>query len=633
MSIDMEDVFKTQLNSVNKQKITFKPKILDHDLPYLKDMIKNYTECFSNIEFDAYIAKTRKELRAQNIIIKIYKKTDLFYVYNKMLKNKEISPNPNFEIFSKSKGGVRENSGVLVVTLVMSPYPNNPDISESHSNKSKDFTCKYDCYYCPKYPDMPRSYIPDEPAVARAIQNDWDPVKQFLSRILTYTQTGIDCKNGIKAEVILEGGTFNSYPKAYRTDFIHKIFYIANLITSNFNDIQYRPMLSLKEEHQINESAFCKIVGLSIETRPDEINQEFIVEMRTCGVTRVQIGVQHTNDYILRKINRGCYLKHTKDAMKLLKNTGFKIAIHIMPDLPFSSPEIDSEMFNTILSDPDISFDYIKIYPVMVTDYTVIKKWYEQGKYKPYSETTTTIMIGNKLCEVNSLVPVIAEFKKNIPPWVRNERIIRDIPIESKSKETIIFGGCKTTNLRQEICKIMDTNGVLCHCIRCREVKQGLVPKKMELVVRSYKAHDGVEYFISYENETRTTIFGFCRLRLPNVLHSELVPELDELNGSALIRELHVYGKMNAVGNSKQQYSAQHIGLGTKMLAKAEEIAINNNYKKISVISAIGTKNYYRKKGYNIENLYLTKNLNQNNKYYIQLFIILIILLVIYLIF
>lgn len=576
---DMEDILKS------------------HDLPHVKELVKNFKNINSNIEFDTYVANYRKELRRKGIIIRIYKKTELLYVYNKLILE-GMERNRSFETFCKPKGGTRENSGVLVVTLVMSPYPNDPNMGD----KKKDFTCEYDCYYCPKYPDMPRSYIPDEPAVARAIQNDWDPVKQFLSRIKTYDQTGIDCKNGIKAEVILEGGTYNSYPESYRIDFIHKIFYVANLITKDSlgENIIFRNMLSLKEEHKINESAFCKIVGLSIETRPDKINIPFIIEMRQCGVTRVQIGVQHTSNYILRKVNRGSTIEDTKNAMKLLKNTAFKIAIHIMPDLPFSSPEIDAEMFRMILDDPDISFDYIKIYPVMVTDYTVIKKWYDQGKYKPYSETSIN--------KVNALVPVIAEFKKNIPPWIRNERIIRDIPIESRKKETIIFGGCKVTNLRQEIKKFMDIQGTICNCIRCKEVKLGEVPHDIIMVTRKYKKHDGIEYFISYENKELTTIYGFCRLRLPS--GSSV---LKELEGSALIRELHVYGKMNAVGNNKQNHSAQHIGLGSSMLKKAEDIARKYNYKQISVISAIGTKNYYRKKGYTIENLYQIKILQESS--------------------
>jgi ELP3 family radical SAM enzyme/protein acetyltransferase len=632
---DIEDLFTKK---VNEEKRTHTPP-LKNDLVLLQEIIIEF--CNSDDEnFPIFMKKILDDKKKKTGITlhKVYKKPDLLYIYNMMVLDKLIERKEAFELHC-TKGGVRENSGVLVVTLVMSPYPDRkPD---DHNSKSGEFTCKFNCYYCPNYPDMPRSYIPDEPAVARAIQNEWDPIKQFMSRIITYKQTGMDCESGIKAEVILEGGTYNSYPEAYRVDFIHKIYYVANLITPKNLNLEFegmREMYSLEEEQAINAAAFCKVVGLSIETRPDQITPKFIVELRKCGVTRVQIGVQHTDDKILRKINRECYFADTVRAMRLLKNAAFKIAIHLMPDLPGSNFEIDRMMLRLVLEHPDISFDYLKIYPTMVTDYTVIKQWYDRGRYRPYSETLMEYNLGGRIVMINPLIVLIAEFKANIPRYVRFERIIRDIPnFSNGGKEQIIFGGCKTLNLRQEIHKFMKLTGQKCYCIRCREVKDGKVSDDPILVVEKVEKHDGMEYFISYESADKSVIYGFCRLRLPYADDPELMKEeeLQELSQSALIRELHVYGKMTSVGNSQKISSAQHRGLGTKLLLEAEKIAANNKFKKITVISAAGTRGYYHARGYTIAKLYQTKILitddDKKNLFLIYIFIITILTLVTFL--
>lgn len=615
--MDIEDILSNKVTfDNNNDKSNNNDKVILNESDKLNFENCVYQYCLENtdIEFEKYLKQYVSNLKKSKIKFNIYLPKYCFgNVYKDLVKNNKINRNSNIEKYLKINN-VRENSGVLVFTLVMSPYPYGT--KDKHSG---EFTCKYNCYYCPKYPDMPRSYIADEPAVSRALRCNWDPIEQFIDRINSYKNNSMDLDNGIKAEVILEGGTYNSYPEEYRIDFIHKIYYIANIITKdtiNKNIINKREMLSLYDEQKLNESAFCKIVGLSIETRPDQINIDFITELRLCGVTRVQIGVQHTNDYILKKINRECYTKDTKYAMRLLKNTGFKIAIHIMPDLPFSSYEIDKEMFRHILNDIDISFDYIKIYPVMVTDYTVIKKWYDSGKYKPYSETLMNYEINGKVYEINPLIPLIADFQKDVPPWVRNERTIRDIPINSKSKNPIIFGGCKVSNLRNYIDNFMELQGYKCMCIRCREVKNKIIPNDIEIVTRHYLAHNGIEYFISYENKNRDTIYGFCRLRIPNNNDLEIVnSDLKELINCALIRELHIYGKMNSVGNKSVNDSAQHRGLGNKLLTKAENIARKHNFSKIAVISAVGTKNYYKKYGYEDNIYYQIKKLEKYKNY------------------
>lgn len=588
-TLDIEDQARKRPRDIN-----------EHDKKILVEIMKNY---HGDEKFDVYMKKEYQNIKKKGRgISRTYPRFIYKMVYEELVAKGEVDKNENIEKYCKITE-VRENSGVLVFTLVMSPYPNQ-------DRRDKDFTCEYDCYYCPKYPDMPRSYIADEPAVSRAAQNDWDPIKQIFNRLSNYRNNGINMSNGIKAEIILEGGTYNSYPINYRTDFIHKIYYAANCI-KNDREIVQREMYSMNEEQRINESAFCKVVGMSIETRPDKISIEFIEELRLCGVTRVQLGIQHTDDNILRKINRGCYLKDTRMALGLLKNTGFKIAIHIMPDLPNSSYERDEQMFEEIVDDYEISFDYIKIYPVMVTDYTVIKKWYDSGKYKPYSETSIDYQIGDKTFHVNPLVPLIAKFQTYIPYWVRNERTIRDFPGKDRAGGKIIFGGCNVSNLRQQIDKFGEIIGK-CRCIRCREIKTDKLTDNTELklITRTSEKHFGTEYFISFEDINKDKIYGFCRLRLPFVTEPEILNcGMDEIKNAALIRELHVYGKMNSVGNDKNNYSAQHRGLGSKLLQEAENISKIEGFSKIAVISAVGTKNYYRKFGYKDGIFYQYKNL------------------------
>ncbi|XWV25099.1 hypothetical protein QJ856_gp0678 [Tupanvirus deep ocean] len=535
----------------------------------------------------------------------------LRYVYSELLTKNEIKQHILFEEYAKVRQ-VRENSGVLVFTVLTSPYPETgefesnftpvPDI-ESYKYDSgaqldirkinpqtgerrQDFTCPFNCHYCPNVPGYARSYLPLEPAVARGDQNNWDACLQIRDRARTYIANGITKID--KAEVIVEGGTYTSYPHHYRIKFMRDIFYAFNTLST----LEDRERLTLAEEIKINETAGVKVVGLSIETRPDCITKPLIREFRKCGITRIQLGIQHTDDSILKLVNRQCTTRKAKNAIRMLKDSCFKIQIHLMPDLPGSNPDIDRKMFDTILYDDDLQVDSLKVYPCQVLDYTMIKQWYDEGSYKPYAETLVN--------GVSPLIDVIADFKSKVHPWIRNERIIRDIPAKD------IMGGVKTTNLRQLAQDYMKSKGVTCKCIRCREVRNVKVDNSnMKLIVRNYKSSGGTEYFISFESLDESTIYGFCRLRLtPN--SSTVVSELDDC---AMIRELHVYGKMNAVGCGKQELSSQHLGLGKRLLNKAEQIALEAGYKKIAVISGVGVRNYYRKLGYTDSKYYLIKSI------------------------
>ena len=513
---------------------------------------------------------------------KIYKispkMAQLFYIYRELRREKDLKENLSLEECLTIKS-VRRSSGVMVITVLTSP---NPEYKlDNRKIKKQRFSCKHNCYYCPNEPGQPRSYLKDEPAVARANRNEFDPVRQFYDRASTYYTIGHPVD---KVELLVLGGTWSEYPQQYQEEFIKKLFYAAN----TFYDVTKRDPLSLVEEQVINETSKCKIIGLTLETRPDSITPEEIQNFRYYGCTRVQIGVQHTDDEILKKINRGCYLKDTIKAIKLLKDSCYKIDIHLMPDLPFSTPEIDNKMFDLVINSPDLQVDQWKIYPCEVVPWTVIKKWHDQGKYKSYGH--------------DRLVEVILNIKKKVHPWIRLNRVIRDIPNQ------YISGGNNITNLRQHLLKMLKDRGEKCKCIRCREVRNKTIdPSIIQLFVREYDASNGKEYFISFETFDESTILGFVRLRL---IKNSSVNFIKSVHNAALIRELHVYGNMKPLFKFKNESTKiQHSGFGKRLMKKAEEIAFNNGYRKIVVISGIGVKNYYRKLGYHNEETYMVKTL------------------------
>jgi ELP3 family radical SAM enzyme/protein acetyltransferase len=358
----------------------------------------------------------------------------------------------------------------------------------------------------------------------------------------------------------------------------------------------------------MNEKAKVRVIGITIETRPDCIDPEHLVEFRECGVTRIQIGMQHTDDDILKKINRQCTTADAIRAIKLMKECCFKIDCHLMPDLPFTTYEKDIEMFDRINNDPDLDIDQLKIYPCATVPYTVIKKWYEDGKYKPYAEQLIEVEVNGEKKKSTPLIEALIHYKKNIPHWRRNNRIIRDIPT------SYIIGGYDKPNLRQIVQDEMKRRGLVCRCTRCREVRdQRSDLSSAKLFVCEHPASTGREFFISYASPDESLLYGFLRLRISPDAGAGVFPELKD---SALIRELHVYGKMQVVGSAKKEgeNSVQHFGFGSKLLAKAEQIASDNGYERIAVISGVGVRDYYRKKGYLDEGHYLVKKITKGSK-------------------
>jgi histone acetyltransferase (RNA polymerase elongator complex component) len=468
---------------------------------------------------------------------------------------------------------------------------------------------------------------------------DFDVMGQFQNRIKAYKFNGSinnSDKKAKKLEIILSGGTWHSYPEEYRTQVVTELYWAANTMNSP------RPIKTLQEEINENETAEYRIIGQTAETRPDQITPETIIEALNQGFTRFQLGEQTDNDVILKKVNRKCYKADSIRAHRLLKQAGFKLVVHLMPDLPGSSPEEDKRMFNSYLTDPGLQFDDVKIYPTAIckspdADRIVsskIAEWHKQGLYTPYAEKN-----------VDSLVDVIMDYKRKVSPHVRIQRVVRDIPGQS-----IEAGYNKKSNLRQMIHDKMKKLGYSCNCIYCKEIgDQELDNHDPILVVRQYDASEGTEYHLSMEAHKMTSsqklfynldrtwnvfqwlftgrwnhwtgnldsytgLYGFCRLRIDPSPGGDFLPVL---HGCGLIREVHVYGFSLGVGTDA--IGSQHRGYGKLLVNKAEEITALNGLKMTAVIAGVGTREYYKNKcGYHKEATYMKKYIKSYNYYIIE---------------
>jgi ELP3 family radical SAM enzyme/protein acetyltransferase len=548
------------------------------------DEFKNAMDGFATVgdidRFKKCIQKKYKYTLSNAEFIRIYK---YLHLDNQQLRN----------LITKKK--CKSDSGVLVITVLTSAYPEY--IDEDGGVKLSRFSCKHDCAYCPNEPAhegnnwvaQPRSYLYSEPAVLRANANDFDPIKQMNSRITSLINMG---HIPDKLEIIVLGGTWSEYPRYYQDRFISDLYYAANVYFDSGDSGDSgggvkRPKKTLEEEIEINETAKVHIIGLTLETRPDTITIEEIANFRRYNCTRVQLGVQHTSNAVLKKIMRGHTIERAYEAIKLLKNNCYKVDIHIMPNLPGASFEIDKAMLEEVLYDERIQVDQYKIYPTAIVPFTRIKRWFDEGKYVPYDDLL--------------LYELIKEFKQKVQRYKRLNRIIRDIPGH------YIEGGYSTkfVNMRQLLQDDMRRNKWGCECIRCREVKGNSVAlDTIQFNCETYRASGGYEYHLSFD--TDKYLIGFLRLRLPELYGSDTV--LECIRGCALIRELHVYSNLNNVGNNIEG-SLQHKGFGKQLVANAEEIAKQNGYRKVAIISGTGVRGYYKKLGYRLIDTYMIKDI------------------------
>ncbi len=491
-------------------------------------------------------AKTRKEV--ENIKKSIAKKhrtsfptnISILREYRKLTNNKEETPP------SLVTRPVRSLSGVVNISVLTKPYP-----------------CPGECTYCPSEKNIPKSYIASEPAVMRAILNNYHPLGQVEMRIRALQEAGHPTE---KIEIRVVGGTWSYYSEKYKYQFIKSCFDACNGEKSK----------TLKEAQQKNEKAKHRIVCLSIETRPDYISKEEVKSLRILGVTMVELGVQSLSDEVLSFTKRGHGINETIKATKILKDAGFKICYQVMPGLPKSSPKKDIEMFKEMFSSPSFRPDFLKIYPCLVVKNTELYSLWKSGDYSIYDD--------------KELIDIIATVKKNIIPYyVRIQRLFRDIPVQE------ISGGCKISNLREVLQKDAKKNNWRCKCIRCREVRDNYDTKEKVLLFREeYDASGGKEIFLSFENKKRDKLYALLRLRI--------------LKKKGMIREVRTYGKHLSI-KTKDDKSPQHKGLGKKLVKEAEKITKDEfNLSTLAVISGVGVRDYWRSLGYRLEKTYMVKD-------------------------
>jgi elongator complex protein 3 len=377
-----------------------------------------------------------------------------------------------------------------------------------------------------------------------------------------------------KIELLILGGTWSSYRRDYQEWFVKRCLEAMNGVEAE----------SLVEAQQVNAIGQRRNVGLVIETRPDHIDPDELRWLRYLGVTKVQIGIQSLDDNILDLNNRGETVEDTRKAIRLLRLGGFKIHAHWMPNLLGATPESDLIDFGRLWSDPAIRPDELKIYPCMLLENAELYEYWQRGEYKPYTE--------------EEIIELLIACKVQVPPYVRINRVIRDIPT------TNVVEGFKRANLRQVVQVEMEERGLSCRCIRCREVRREPVDAAdLSLYIETYETLDTSEHFLSFETENK--IAGFLRLSLPK---PGVTAPIEEVLNLAMIREVHIYGPAVRIGESSDG-EAQHTGLGGQLITEAKRIAREVGFERIAVISAIGTREYYSRHGVEAGALYMTAEL------------------------
>jgi elongator complex protein 3 len=461
----------------------------------------------------------------------------------------------------------RTISGVTVIAVMTKPQPcPQPE----------------PCAYCPGGPTqgVPQSYTGYEPAAMRGSQNSYDPDLQVKSRINQLTAIGhrVD-----KIELIIMGGTFPATPPEYQAWFIQR----------SLDAITGKASANLEEAKAHAETSKIRNVGITVETRPDWCKEPHVDAMLDMGVTRVEIGVQNPDDALYRLAGRKHTVADVTEATRIAKDSGLKIVYHLMPGMPGSNPTKDLEAFKQVFTDPAFKPDMIKIYPCLVIAGTKAYDWYREGVYKPYS--------------TEEAANLIAEVKKTLPPWVRVMRVQRDIPAG------LIAAGVDKSNLRQLVQQKLAEHGDRCACIRCREVGHRMAVDKVtpdlgkvQILTTCYEASEGEEIFISAEDPENNVLIGYLRLRVPSAkAHRAEVCAVS----SAIVRELHVYGPLVPVGKHLAR-AWQHKGYGAVLLGEAERVAREDyGLRKLLVISALGTKQYYMRFGYRRDGVYVSKKL------------------------
>ncbi|XP_071386948.1 elongator complex protein 3 [Centroberyx affinis] len=466
---------------------------------------------------------------------------------------------------------IRTASGIAVVAVMCKPH-RCPHIS---------FTGNI-CVYCPGGPDSDfeystQSYTGYEPTSMRAIRARYDPYLQTRHRVEQLKQLGHSVD---KVEFIVMGGTFMALAEEYRDYFIRNLHDALSGHTSN----------NVAEAVRYSERSNTKCVGITIETRPDYCLKRHLSDMLGYGCTRLEIGVQSVYEDVARDTNRGHTVRAVCESFQLAKDAGFKVVAHMMPDLPNVGMERDVEQFIEFFENPAFRPDGLKLYPTLVIRGTGLYELWKTGRYKSYPPS--------------ALVDLVARILALVPPWTRVYRVQRDIPMP------LVSSGVEHGNLRELALARMKDMGTECRDVRTREVgiqeiHHKVRPYQVELVRRDYVANGGWETFLSYEDPEQDILIGLLRLR--RCSPQSFRPELK--GGVSIVRELHVYGSVVPV-SSRDPSKFQHQGFGMMLMEEAERIAREEHGSgKLAVISGVGTRNYYRKMGYELEGPYMVKDL------------------------
>lgn len=527
----------------------------------------------------------------------------------------------------------RTASGVATVTVLTKPWP-----------------CSSACLYCPNDVRMPKSYLHDEPACQRAERNWFDPYLQVTARLRTLHQMGHVTD---KVELIVLGGTWSDYPEAYQIWYMHELFRALNDMgcetaverESETRRTQYRDagiacerddlanwaaeaqarvttgdasynetvrslyacgtradgngwaaaaqwqtatFSQLEALQRENEAAEHRCVGLVVETRPDAVTPKRLAALRRLGCTKLQMGIQSLDERILAANHRGIGVDRMQQAFEFARIFGFKTHAHFMTNLLGATPESDAADYRRMVEHPAFKPDEIKLYPCALVDGTGLVAHWRDGSWRPYTE--------------QELVNLLAEDVLVTPPFTRISRMIRDISAHD------IMTGNKKVNLRQLVDLELAKRPQPVQEIRSREIAFGAAASdEFSLSEIAYETTNTHEVFLQWTTPDNR-IAGFLRLSMPNADYvGAHVTDLPIDAGEAMIREVHVYGRVAGLHQGGQ--NAQHRGLGRMLIERACDIARDNGYTAINVISAIGTRGYYRKQGFADNGLYQQRSL------------------------
>ena len=488
---------------------------------------------------------------------------------------------------------VRTLSGVTPVTVLTKPYP-----------------CPGSCVFCPSDVRMPKSYLANEPGAQRAEDQRFDPYLQAWSRLAAYRAIGHPVE---KVELIVLGGTWSAYPETYQRWFTKRCFDALNdfgadrdrrgeagsapsdyrklapidgrgALTYNavvprfLHDSEQADWPALERAQRENETAGCRCVGLAFETRPDHVSEAELLRLRRLGATKIQLGIQSTSDARLAASRRGHEVEASRSAMKRLRTAGFKLHAHWMPNLPGATPADDVRDFEKLFDDPDFRPDELKLYPCLLVESAPLVKLHERGDWQPYDDETLTRLL--------------ADCMQRTPRYCRLTRVVRDFSAAD------IVAGTHTANLREVAERRMRERGVTGVDIRAREIRaDAFDASALKLAVTTYETSSGEELFLEYITPDDRLV-AFLRLSLPR--EPSFAPEL---GSNAVVRELHVYGASLPLG-SRDAGVAQHAGLGRRLLDEAAHLAREAGHDRLSVISAVGTRAYYRDHGFRDGALY-----------------------------